>query len=117
MNYKEHDFPRFKYHCNLLRKILDHDQERNNPEQLNSTLSTILVFGRITESILALLHPLTLDEDAEIGDFVLNLANQKVKVSFFIPFSPLSDAFVTPSNVIVIQIYITWTQLTLGEPQ
>ena len=69
MNYKEDDFPRFKYHCNLLRKIFDRDQERNSPKLFNSLLSTILVYGRITESILALLHPLTLDEDVEIGDF------------------------------------------------
>ena len=29
----------------------------------------------------------------------------------------LNQCLCTPSNVIVIQIYIKWTQLTLGEPQ
>ena len=69
MNYKEDDFPRFKYHCNLSRTIFDRDQESNSPELFDSLLSTVLVYGRITESILALIHPLTVEKDVEIGEF------------------------------------------------
>ena len=62
------------------------------------------MYGRITESILALLHPLTLDEDVEIGDYIFTSANQKVKVSFLIPFSPLFDAFSVRSFAAIAQL-------------
>ena len=53
------DFPRYKYHLNLVQNIVHHAQQQGITITSMDLESTILIFGSITEEYRNLLKPLT----------------------------------------------------------
>ena len=56
------DFPRYKYHLDLVHKIVHHGQKKGIPISFRDLESTILVLGRITEEYKNLFKPLTFEK-------------------------------------------------------
>lgn len=57
----EADFPRFKYHLNLVHQLLHHAQQNGIAISSSNLESTILILGRITEEYRNLFKPLTFE--------------------------------------------------------
>ena len=72
LDYKESDFPRFKYHLNLVKKLIDHkDKVTGIKSQCQPALkSSILIYGKSNEARKKLFDPLSIIPFPRKGNFI-----------------------------------------------